>query len=214
MEDDASVVKSSPKNFFQTLPGIITGIAAIITALGGFILALNQTGCFGTRNIEKVAASQVSTSKLDRSSSTPDNLSGVTDKPATDNTMANGSPNSEVTWSKDPINFLSQQVILSLKDVTIQSLPNNEVFLQLTIKCINESNSIFNWGPTGLRVKAGEDKYSPDDSSPSSMASVYPHSFKLFTFNYKLSTTVKDYTILFYDLYEGKEIGTAAVRLL
>lgn len=211
MDDDIS---SSPKSFFQTLPGIITGIAATITALGGLILALNQTGCFGTRKTDKSVSSETSISN-DNAKSSTSNIKTDSDKPPVENaTAATGSSNPKVTWSKEPVSFLAQQVTFTIKEATIQSLPGNEAFLQVSIKCVNESNNIFNWGPAGLRVKAGEDKFSPDDSSPSMLSSVYPHSFKIFTFNYKLPSSEKTYGILFYDIYEGKELGNLSVQVL
>ena len=36
--------KNDEKSFWSTLPGILTGIAAIITAIGGLIIALNVAG--------------------------------------------------------------------------------------------------------------------------------------------------------------------------
>lgn len=35
---------SEHKSFFSTLPGILTGLAALITAMGGLIFALSETG--------------------------------------------------------------------------------------------------------------------------------------------------------------------------
>lgn len=34
------------KNWWQTLPGILTAVAGVITAITGFLLAVNQAGCF------------------------------------------------------------------------------------------------------------------------------------------------------------------------
>jgi len=43
-------VMSEPKPFFTTLPGILSGLAALITAVGGLLFALHQTGVLGTTN--------------------------------------------------------------------------------------------------------------------------------------------------------------------
>jgi hypothetical protein len=45
------------KGWWQTLPGIITGVTATITALAGLIVAVNQTGWFGPRERTAVTAS-------------------------------------------------------------------------------------------------------------------------------------------------------------
>ncbi len=37
------------KSFWTTLPGIITAIATLVTAVGGFLVVLNQVGFFGSK---------------------------------------------------------------------------------------------------------------------------------------------------------------------
>lgn len=44
--------KSSTPSWWQTAPGILTAIAALITATGGFLIVLNQIGCFD-KNVHK-----------------------------------------------------------------------------------------------------------------------------------------------------------------
>jgi hypothetical protein len=36
------------KSWWSTLPGILTGVAATVTALGGLVIAINNTGWFGS----------------------------------------------------------------------------------------------------------------------------------------------------------------------
>lgn len=38
---------SEPKSFFTTLPGILTGLAALVTAVGGLLYALSEIGFIG-----------------------------------------------------------------------------------------------------------------------------------------------------------------------
>jgi hypothetical protein len=38
---------ANPKSWWQTLPGIITGLTAIVTALAGLVVAIQQTGWLG-----------------------------------------------------------------------------------------------------------------------------------------------------------------------
>ena len=45
-----------PKSWWQTLPGIITGLAAVITAVTGLIVAIQQTGWLGTRTTPAVSS--------------------------------------------------------------------------------------------------------------------------------------------------------------
>ncbi|HNU11155.1 MAG TPA: hypothetical protein PKJ45_07295, partial [Rubrivivax sp.] len=47
--EDAMSEQNSGTSWWQTLPGVLTGIAAVITAVGGLILALHQSGVFEKR---------------------------------------------------------------------------------------------------------------------------------------------------------------------
>ena len=46
---------SEAKSFFSTLPGILTGLAALITATGGLIFTLSETGVFAPSKTEQPA---------------------------------------------------------------------------------------------------------------------------------------------------------------
>lgn len=46
-------VDKDSKSWWNTLPGILTGSATLITAIGGFIVILNSNGCFN-KNINKI----------------------------------------------------------------------------------------------------------------------------------------------------------------
>jgi len=50
---------SEKKSFWVTLPGILTGIAAIITAVAGLLLILHQVGFFEKDDIETVEAPKI-----------------------------------------------------------------------------------------------------------------------------------------------------------
>lgn len=53
------------KSFWKTVPGLLTGIAAIITAISGFLVALSTTGLLGTAPTPTAsAATQTPTSLL------------------------------------------------------------------------------------------------------------------------------------------------------
>ena len=41
-------------SFWTTIPGMLTGLAAIITAIGGLLLALSQADLLGNRQIESL----------------------------------------------------------------------------------------------------------------------------------------------------------------
>ncbi len=55
------------KSFWSTIPGIITAIATLITALGGFLVVLHQIGVFGTKTDPKPDEKKVVTGTADQS---------------------------------------------------------------------------------------------------------------------------------------------------
>ena len=54
--------QDKPASWWTTLPGVITGLAAIVTALTGLIVAIKQTGWFDSDAPHKPAAAATSTS--------------------------------------------------------------------------------------------------------------------------------------------------------
>jgi hypothetical protein len=77
MEPDA--IKQSKESFWKTLPGILTGIATLVTAIGGFIVILVQLGVFSPADN---ATPSVQQSALPPNVSTPTattNLTAVAD---------------------------------------------------------------------------------------------------------------------------------------
>jgi len=78
MEPDS--ITPSKESFWKTLPGIITAIATLVTAVGGFIVILVQLGVFSPA--ENTATSTIQQSALPPKVSTPTatpNLTAVAD---------------------------------------------------------------------------------------------------------------------------------------
>ena len=63
--------KNDEKSFWSTLPGILTGIAAIITAIGGLIIALNVAGIITITPETPAPTPTITTPTLDGSTPTP-----------------------------------------------------------------------------------------------------------------------------------------------
>ena len=54
---------SEQKSFFTTLPGILTGLAALITAVGGLIYTLSESGFIEPSGKKKIQTTEEVTSK-------------------------------------------------------------------------------------------------------------------------------------------------------
>lgn len=85
------------KNFWQTVPGVVTAIAALITALGGLVGVLIQSGVIsGGGHAEQPAAAQsVATTSV-----------APSDQPSTDATAGAGEPAGLIPWDRASARFV------------------------------------------------------------------------------------------------------------
>lgn len=180
--------KSSGKNFlafFTTLPGIITGLATLITAVGGFILVLNKTGCINSR---------LNANPLDSLPANP-----VLKDSSSLNT-------SNVSYVPIEIKHITRYLTYKIKEANIETLPDKQMVLMLKIKCVNDSKYDYNFYAKYIRVKIGEDAYPPDPYSKSNgYEAILANGFIDLEYNYKLPAGVKNFSLVFYD--ENDEIG-------
>jgi hypothetical protein len=187
------------KGFFHTLPGIITGIAALITAIGGLVITLNQTGCFGTRATgeDGVAGNVEKTSNLQATNNTANEKE---EKRSANSQSAATTGQSKVTFSTATANYSPKQIAFTIKDAQVESLPGGQVLLKVKIKCVNESAAGFNFGTNTIRARVNDDKFVPEDSSPSRyLETVDRQSFKTLEFYFKLPAEAKKVDLLLYD---------------
>jgi hypothetical protein len=76
MTDEAKV-----QNWWQTVPGTLTAIAAVITAMAGFLAVLAQTGIIGRTEAPKNANSTPANTSAASSSSSPVSVNSQPDGP-------------------------------------------------------------------------------------------------------------------------------------
>lgn len=191
--------QSSGKSFFHTLPGIITAIAGLITAVGGFLLILNKTGCIGSK-AEKTEQHV----NIDDTGKSKDNEAD--EKP-----LKKSSPtsNGNVSYAPDSIKHTTRQLVYKISEVNAEILPNDEVVLNVKLKCINNSDYEYHFYANYLGAKVGDDNYGPDIYSPSgNYQSIPPRSFKNIEYNFRLPRFTKNFNFDIYDV--DKLIGTSA----
>ena len=190
--------QSTGKNFFSTLPGIITAVAGLITAVGGFILILNKTGCIGmkTENTDQYAAP----------------VDAVNEKDGANTGTDSSSSKKKVVYTPVEIKHLTRYLVYKIEDANIQVLPGGEKLLNLKLKCTNNSNYEYHFYANYIRAKIGEDSYPVDPYSPSGdYQSIPANGFKVLEYNIKLPATVQRFPLLFYE--ETKEIGSSEFTL-
>ena len=184
--------QSPGKNFFSTLPGIITALAGLITAIGGFLLVLNKSGCMNSKNISQ--------NKTEQNDTITVNNKNENSQDSDLNTTGN------IFYSPTEIKHITRQLVYKIKGVNIETLPGKEIVVSLKVKCINDSKYEYNFYSNYLRIMIGEDKYSSDPYSASGgYQSVDADSFKELEYNFKLPAGTKKFNLVFYD--ENTEIG-------
>ena len=70
--------QEQPKSWWQTVPGILTGLAAVITATAGLIVALQQVGILDKTDVKNSVPSNSISPKLDL---LPDEVKAVINDP-------------------------------------------------------------------------------------------------------------------------------------
>ena len=199
--------KDSPSSvgFFQTLPGIITGLAALITAIGGFLIILSKTGCLHSGSVShQTAVSQDTTI-----------LSGMNSK-TKKNTESKSSPMSsdgKISLSVPEIKNIQKNVVYKIEAAVYHALPNNQNLVSIKIKCINNSGTASIFYLDYIRLKIGEDKYKPDDSSPTSSREItQSNTFTPMNYYFKIPANEKQFTLIIYDGTD--EIGSAVLSMV
>lgn len=190
---DETTSKSTGKNFltfFTTLPGIITAVATLITAIGGFLIVLNKTGCMNA-------------------SSNQQNNVAAADSVSTDSSSLN---TANLSYSPAEVKHITRYLTYKIKEAKVEKLPDNQIVLMLKIKCVNDSKYDYNFYAKYIRVKIGEDSYPPDPYSKSNgYEAVLANGFMDLDYNYKLPAGTKNFSLVFYD--ENDEIGSSSFIL-
>lgn len=195
--------QSTGKNFFTTLPGILTAVAGLITAIGGFLLVLNKTGCMSANKVATVEQISSKTTAEQNDENNP-----AEEKQGKDS----AGKGNFVTYNPTSISNPTKSLTYKIEEPAIETLPDKEVLLKLKVKCVNEWDYDYNFYSKYIRVMIGEDKYAPEPGLGSpDYNGVPPKSFKLLEYSYKLPAGTKKFSVVFYD--GGNEIGSSTFTL-
>jgi hypothetical protein len=190
---DEQTPKSTGKGllaFLNTLPGIIAAVATLITAIGGFVIVLNKTGCMNSTSAHQ------------------ENVV-TTDSVSTDSSSVN---DRKISYSPAEVKHIARDLTYKIKEAGVEKLPDNKIVLLLKIKCINDSKYEYNFYAKYIRVKVGEDSYPPEPYSKSNGYEAVPaKGFIDLEYNYKLPAGTKTFSLVFYD--EDDEIGSSSFVL-
>ena len=147
--------KKSPVNWWQTFPGIITAIAALITATGGLVLTLNQVGCFDKANSknEKIIDQKENNSDKKLQNSNPGEL-----KKADSSVVKYTGTVSKI----DDVNF--EGSVYKFLDTKLEYYSNEESLLKFNLNVENNINGVY-VNADLFRIIVGRNKTAPESST-------------------------------------------------
>lgn len=155
-KDKMENFNSDKKNFWQTVPGIITGIAGTLTAITGLILALNQIGFFqknGGGN--KLAASQSSLSMVNGS-----------EKNVEDNGIQKiNAEVSEVKFPPDLGSVFNNEIVYKVLNLSIDQKDDSTKSLKLKVRCIMNGTGSENVQEVNFRLSVDDALIAPSAST-------------------------------------------------
>ncbi len=140
-------------SWWTTLPGLLTALAAIITAVTGLVLALNQIGLFGS-------SSQDSSSTAPREGAAPATGDGPAGAAGHAATMPPGGGTYEATL---PLNqpMRSGDVTYEIVGYEIRPDSDDTLALSLDIRMTNHGRFDANFWDASFRLAAGKDTIAP-----------------------------------------------------
>jgi hypothetical protein len=142
-----------PGSWWLTLPGLLTGAAAVVTAVTGLLLGLHQVGWIGGNDL--------SPSKQSSAVTTPQATSSPT-RTATQNAGVDAPAGDQVTVDI-PLNqtYKSGTVAYSVTAATAEPDVDGFVRLSFTIHAVNSGRYDMNFWDQSFRVVAGAESYAP-----------------------------------------------------
>ena len=147
------VDQSKSQHWWQTVPGMLTAVAAMITAVTGLIIALQQTGVFKEKPaLEPSSAAQsVALPMAAKSASEPENFPTSPKHSASDQAIQ--MPDGETVTIRSPTGDSFRYNIVSAQT---KPFPPDSTLLQLHIRAWTDSPGGMNFWSDSFRLSAGE----------------------------------------------------------
>lgn len=168
--------QSSGKNFFSTIPGIITAVAGLITAVGGLILILNK---------DKAG----------------NDTAGTEQFVASDDTIEMGGEQwaSSVSYTPNRIKHTAKGITYEIEGATAET-SEDETKFQVNLRCINSLEEDYEFYSTYLEAKVDEKIYKVEPYRPSGGYQSIPSNGSMpLEFTIKLPAGTKTFSLDFWD---------------
>lgn len=140
-------LESEPKGWWQTLPGLLTAVAGIVTALTGLLLAVHQMGCFDRSPVSQVQPHTTT----DRSHSTE----------AEGGAHPETSPTSRQLILPTNTEVRFDESVYKLVAARLDPYASGKVSIHLTVRMTNNGRFPVNFWAASFRLLVGESLQAP-----------------------------------------------------
>ncbi len=186
-------LKSESQKWWQTLPGLLTAAAGIITAFTGLLLAAHQIGCF-----QRSPASQVRSHPIEDGTPSTE-AERETAHPATASTRSR-----QITLPPDSEMRMDESVF-KLVSARLEPYAPGKLSIRLSIRMTNNGRFAANFWTASFRLLADGALQAPTNDLDEIVAS---HSSKEGDIDFVIPANVSTVGVQMGDVGEGKPILT------
>lgn len=181
--EDMAEEQSKGKGFFSTLPGIITSVAGLITAIGSLALILKNNDATS----EAAVAGQYITAESE---------SGEADQPAA---QVDSVREAAVSFEPNTVEYNEKDIVYNIQNVSAEIL-GDDVQLILKLECTNNAGNEYYLYASHLEAKARGDNYKVEPHKPSGdYQSIPANDSKVLEYRLTLPATTKTFSFHFWD---------------
>jgi hypothetical protein len=181
--DDMSEQPSKEKGFFSTLPGIITSVAGLITAIGSLALILKNNDATS----EAAVAGQYITAESE---------SGEADQPAA---QVDSVREAAVNFEPNTVEYKNKEIVYQIQEASAEIL-GDDVQLILKLECKNNSGYVYDLYANYLEAKVGGENFKVEPYRPSGdYQSIPANDSKVLEYRLTLPATTKTFSFHFWD---------------
>lgn len=143
-------------SWWSTLPGILTAIAAVITAVTGLVLGLGQLGVFDRQSAGDEADGVV-TSTADPGAGSNTASDSATESTAATGSASAGAPQAASAWTvtlPEQRSYRSGDIEYTLLDASARPEIDDQLAMEITIRCTSYSRYGTNFWDANFRLNA------------------------------------------------------------
>jgi len=153
---------NKPKSWWETVPGLITAIATVITAVAGLIIALNQAGFLHDAPSDSTNLNNTSGGDVELVASTSLQDKGTEINHAGRSKSAPLNQGQQIPLSI-PQDFTYGSLLFQIMSADLNNFSDTKSKVRFHFLIINQGQGAYDLSPSTFRLLVGDIPYSPDN---------------------------------------------------